>query len=468
MQKKTKIVATISDRRCDEEHLKELFEQGVNVVRLNTAHQTEEMSLKVIQNIRKVSKKIAILVDTKGPEIRTTKVDGDLIIKSEQTIFVQYDAEKQSNNETIFVSYDQIKKIPIGTKILIDDGILELEVLEKQDDKLLCVSKNNAVIGSNKSVNIPSVHINLPTLSDKDRNFIHFAIKNDLDFIAHSFVRNADDVKKIKKILEKKNSDIKIIAKIENQDGVDNIDEILNEAYGIMIARGDLAIEIPQEKIPIVQKNLIQKAIRRRKPVITATQMLHTMIRNPRPTRAEVSDVANAIYDGTDAIMLSGETAYGKYPVESVKVMTSIAIEVEAIKEKFNDIPIELQHPKATARMLSKFATEAAITIDAKAIIADTVTGRTIRNLSAFRPYKQIFAFCYEEKLIRMLSLSYAVSAFYTKRDENHNFFKIALGKLLDEKLIKKKNTVVFLGGNYGPNLGASYIEISKVEDILS
>ncbi len=332
--KQTKIVATISDRKCDVEFIKDLFDAGMNVVRINTAHQTPEDSLKVINNVRKVSDRIPILIDTKGPEIRTTLVKGDLFLKKGDKIAFKGEADAITTQKCIYVSYRNfVKEVPVGGDILIDDGELSFKVIDKKDNVLICEIMNDGWLGSRKSINVPGTEISLPSLTSRDVNYIQFAIDNDLSFIAHSFVRSKEDVIDIQKILDKKKSTLKIIAKIENKQGVDNIDEILDHAYGVMIARGDLGIEIPAEQIPTVQKKLIKKCVARRKPVIVATQMLHTMTEHPRPTRAEVSDVANAIFDGTDAVMLSGETAYGKYPLEAVKTMSRIAKQVEKNKQ---------------------------------------------------------------------------------------------------------------------------------------
>ena len=336
MRKKTKIIATISDLKCDVEFLNELFDNGMNVVRINTAHASFEGAKKVIENVRQVSDKIALLVDTKGPEIRTRPMEKELAVKYGDMIKIAGSNDGVSSKELILVNYDRfVNDVPEKSKILIDDGALELSVEKKHDGYLECKVMNSGVIQGKKSINIPSAHIQLPSLSKKDIEFIHFAVEQDLDFIAHSFVRKKEDIQAVQNVLNEHNSDIKIIAKIENEEGVENIDEILDIAYGVMVARGDLAIEISQEKLPLVQKHIVATAIKKRRPVIVATQMLHSMIENPRPTRAEVSDIANAIFDGTDAIMLSGETAYGKYPVEAVKMMKSIAKEVEGNSHTF-------------------------------------------------------------------------------------------------------------------------------------
>ncbi len=315
MRKRTKIVATISDLKCDVPFLKKLFDEGMNVVRINTAHASFEGANKIIENVRAVSDKIAILIDTKGPEIRTIPFDNPIPVKHGDFVKIAGISPNQEpdNEDIVYVNYPHfVEDIPVGSKVLIDDGALELIVRDKTSDYLNCEVMNQGKIQGKKSINIPSAHIKLPALSKKDIEFINFAVEKDVDFIAHSFVRKKEDIIAVQTILDSLSSEIKIIAKIENKEGVLNIEEILDHAYGVMIARGDLAIEISPEKLPAVQKELVSIAIERRRPVIVATQMLHTMIEHPRPTRAEVNDVANAVYDGVDAIMLSGETAYGR------------------------------------------------------------------------------------------------------------------------------------------------------------
>src|SRR6056297_2422792 len=317
--KKTKIVATISDLNCEVDFIRSLFEAGMNVVRLNTAHQSPEETLTIVKNVRAVSNKIALLLDTKGPEIRTTDIKQPIAVEKHQEVRI-YNADSKKEGDSAFnVSYNHfIEEMDVGKIILVDDGYLELHVTKKYKDYLVCKASHQGVIKNKKSINVPESAFNLPSLSEKDRLYVQFAIEHDIDFIAHSFVRNKRDLMDIQEIIDANNSNVKIIAKIENQQGVDNIDEILDIAYGIMVARGDLAIEIPFERIPSVQNFLIKKGIRRRKPVIIATQMLHSMIKEPRPTRAEVNDIANAVWGKTDALMLSGETAFGDFPLESV------------------------------------------------------------------------------------------------------------------------------------------------------
>lgn len=467
MLKRTKIVATISDRKCDKKLISELRKVGMNVVRLNTAHQTHEDTLKVINNVRAVSEKIALLLDTKGPEIRTTESTENIPVSFGDKIVIKGDPEGITSKACVYVNYKGfVKDVPVESRILIDDGEIELIVVEKDSKSLVCEATNNGVISGKKSVNIPSVHVKLPTLSKKDIGYIHFAVDNKLDFIAHSFVRNRQDALAVQKILDERDSNIKIIAKIENQDGVDNIDEILDHVYGVMIARGDLAVEIPQERIPVIQKMIINKCIARRKPVITATQMLHSMIHNPRPTRAEISDVANAVYDGTDAIMLSGETAYGDYPIESVKTMANIAHEIESATPSIKETPLLIVNNEISA-FLAISAVRATSELNTKAIIADTNKGRTVRALAAYRGNNVIFAQCYDKGVMRELALSYGVYPNYSKlASVTEAFLCDALDSLQKKYKLKKNDRVVVLAGNFGPTHGPSFIEVSTINNL--
>ena len=466
--KHTKIVATISDKRCDTEFIRQLYEAGMNVVRLNTAHISLESALTMIQNVRSVSDKIGILVDTKGPEIRTIGIAEPINVKEGDIIKIK-GGEGSSNQETLFVSYANIQReVTVGKQILIDDGDLALNVIEQSDECLTCVVGNSGQIKNKKSINTPGVSVDLPSISAKDVEFIEFSAKNEVDFIAHSFVRNKKDVLAVQNILDQYNSKVKIIAKIENLDGVNNIDEILEYAYGIMVARGDLGIEIQAEKIPGIQRTLITKAIQQKKPVIIATQMLHTMIDNPRPTRAEVSDVANAIFSRTDAIMLSGETAYGKYPVEAVACMSRIAIEIEASKDKRNDITIPQVKNEITA-YLAEAAIQASTELKTTAIVTNTLSGRTPRYLAAFKGENPVYAICYEKRVMRELSLSYGVfpSHLEPKKDK-FKMVRAALKSLVKDQQIDPDDTVIYVGGSFGIGGGSTFMEISKVYKLIS
>ncbi len=467
MDKKTKIVATVSDRRCEVEFIKELYDAGMNVVRLNTAHQSQDDTLRVIENVRKVSDKIALLLDTKGPEIRTAKTDFVLDVKTGDKIKVIGDSSKVTDENCLYVSHDNfVEEVEVGNQILIDDGEIELIIEEKNADHLVCEVANSGEIKGKKSVNVPNVSFSLPALTKKDRDYVEFAIEQDIDFIAHSFVRNKEDVLEIQEMLDAKQSRVKIVAKIENQEGVDNIDEILDNVYGVMVARGDLAIEIPYERIPGIQKKIINKCIEARKPVIVATQMLHSMIKSPRPTRAEVTDIANAIYSKTDSIMLSGETAYGDYPVEAVKTMAKIAKEVEESRGDYHKTPIKVLSSKTSA-YLAKSAVEASIKLDAKVVIADTSSGRTLRNLAGFRGRKPVYCQCYDKRVVRELALSFGIFANFLDSQGTNEFIVPSLNQLMDTKHISNEDRVVIIGGNFGEHHGASFIEISSVENII-
>lgn len=460
----TKIVATLSDKRCDTEFIRQLYEAGMNVVRLNTAHISTESALMMIQNVRSVSDTIGILVDTKGPEIRTVGITDPIQVKEGDTIQVK-GGQGHSDQLTLFVSYEFIQMgVPVGNQILIDDGELAMTVVEQHEDYLVCKINNEGVIKNKKSVNIPGITLNLPSISERDAEFIAFAAQHEVDFIAHSFVRNRNDVLAVQEILNQLNSNVKIISKIENLDGVNNIEEILSVSYGIMVARGDLGIEIPAEKIPGIQRVLIRKAVQQKKPVIIATQMLHSMIDNPRPTRAEVSDVATAIYDRTDAIMLSGETAYGNYAVESVKVMAKIAREVESSKDRRNDLPVP-RLDNETSAFLAEAAVLASKELKVTAIVTDTLTGKIARYIAAFRGALPVFAKCHNGRVKRELSLSYGVfpSEIVSKKNK-HKLIETALLDLVDKKLITEQDTVVYVGGNFGVGGGTSFIEIASVE----
>ena len=467
MRRKTKIVATISDKNCEPEFLKKLYDAGMDVVRLNTAHQSHEEALKVIENVRKVSDKIAILIDTKGPEIRTCESDTPLNVAYGDSILIKGAPGEPSTGNIIHVSHkDFVKDVPVGSSILIDDGSIALAVMEKDEEYLTCFVENDGIIYGRKSVNIPAVHVKLPALSEKDKGFIRFAADNDIEFIAHSFVRHKEDVLAVQKILDEKKSPIKIIAKIENSDGVDNIDEILEVAYGIMIARGDLAVEIPAEKIPLVQKALVRRCIEKRAPVIVATQMLHSMIKSPRPTRAEVSDVANACLDSTDALMLSGETANGDYPVMAVRTMARIANEVESNRSTFIDTPYDLEN-KITG-YLAKAAVKASIRLNTKAIVADSISGSTIRAIAAYRGDNPIYAQAYDPRVMRELALSFGVHADSIQREDATTIpLRKAILRLIDQGILKEDALITVLAGHFGSEQGASYIEISTAKKMV-
>lgn len=469
MSKSTKIVATISDLRCEVDFIRSLYNEGMNVVRMNSAHLQREGFERIVNNVRAVSNQIAILMDTKGPEIRTTVVENDSIdLFTGDVVKIIGNPDLISTRECIAVNYPFfVRDLNVGDNILFDDGEIDLQVDSKDEQYLYCTVLNNGNLGSRKSVNVPGVRINLPSLTEKDRKNILLAIELDLDFIAHSFVRNKQDLIEIQTILDQHNSPIKIISKIENQEGVDNIDEILEYTYGVMIARGDLGIEVAQEKIPGIQRRLIRKCVVARKPVIVATQMLHTMIKNPRPTRAEITDIANAIYYRTDAVMLSGETAYGKYPVEAVRTMASVAKEAEKTKLIENDIPVNIGTNDITS-FLANAANEASIKLGTKAIITDTYTGKTALNLSAYRSTNPILALCYHERSTRQLALSYGVfPVFQEEKGNTQKYFIAGLQGFIKQGMLQPEDYVSYLSGSFGSGFGTSFLEINQVSKIF-
>ena len=464
--KKTKIICTVSDNNCEVDFLRSLYENGMDVVRLNSAHASIEGAQKVVDNVRAVSDKIAILIDTKGPEIRLTPMDSTagFVLKQGERISFMDSTEGLCSHAGLYTNCKSfVKDIPEGAHILIDDGSADLLVVEKQNDRLVCEAQNTAAIKGRKSINVPGVEIKLPSLTDKDRMFINWAIDADIEFVAHSFVRSSKDLEEINEIIRSRDSHLKIISKIENQQGIDNLEEILNECYGVMIARGDLGVEIPAERIPHIQKLMIQKCRARKKPVIVATQMLHSMIDNPRPTRAEVTDVSNAIAQRADAIMLSGETAYGQYPVEAVRTMCRIAEE----SERYIDVSLDVNLEKVTkpiAAVLARSIVGATEEIPVKAIIFDTWTGRTGRYLAEFRPKVPIYAMCYNGFTMRELALTYDVYGYkFDITGTKEGFVQNSIKILLEDGKIAKGDLVGFIGGSFNDVLGATYMEFKYV-----
>lgn len=468
--KKTKIVCSISDRRCEVDFLRKLFFAGMNVVRMNTAHATPDGIRTIIRNTREVSPHLALLIDTKGPEVRTTNVEHPITYKKGDVVKIFGRPEMDTTHDIVNVSYtDFTKCVGKGAHILFDDGLLDMLVMEQVGPMLVAQVQNDGVLGAHKSVNLPGVHIDLPALTEKDKKNINLAIDEDIDFIAHSFVRSADDVMAVQKMLDERGSDIKIISKIENQEGVDNIDEIIDASYGIMIARGDLGIEVPLEQIPGIQRTIMHKCEQKKKPVIVATQMLHTMIDNPRPTRAEVTDIANAIYSRTDALMLSGETASGKYPLEAVQTMAAIAEQAEQDRMNSDDFDIPLSSTCSQREFLAHTAIESTRKLGVAGIIAASESGQTARDIAAFRGPTPVLAICYNnEKTMRWLNLSYGVIPIYQKKHLSSLFlFVAALRMLLQKGYIKKDDKIAYLGGSIGGRGGATFLEINRVSQVF-
>lgn len=475
--KKTKIVCTIGPASESEEVLSELIQKGLDVCRLNFSHGSHEEHQARIDRIKKVRENLqeatAILLDTKGPEIRTGKFDKPEIQLVEGQVFVIKMNEVIGNENFCSVSYEGLAKdVAVGDRILIDDGLVELIVTQVNGDEIITRVENAGIIKNNKGVNVPNVKINLPAITEKDRSDILFGIKNDIDFIAASFVRKASDVMAIREILEEHDANhIQIISKIENQEGVDNIDEILQVSDGIMVARGDLGVEIPTEEIPIVQKRLIKKANLLTKPVITATQMLDSMMRNPRPTRAEVTDVANAIYDGTDAIMLSGETAAGKYPVEALETMARIAKRTEGTLDYEMILQSRQQQRAVTiTNAISHASCTLAKDVEADAIITSTSSGYTARAVSTYRPKAPIIASVNRETVRRQLSLIWGVETVLGEHVQSTDeMFDQSVSLALQKGFVKSGDKVVITAGVPIGKVGTTnLIKVHVVSDIIA
>jgi len=454
--RKTKIICTLGPAVDDEQILRSVIEEGMDVARLNFSHGSHEEHLRRVNTFKKVraevGKPVALLLDTKGPEIRLGLFEsGEAELYANGT-FILTTQEILGNKEKVSVSYDKLPQyVNKGDRILLDDGLIELTVMETTDTDIICRIINGGIIKDKKGVNVPGVKLDMPYLSEKDIEDIKFAVKHDFDYIAASFTRSAADIIDIKTVLEENGGhDIQIIAKIENSEGVKNIDEILMVSDGLMVARGDMGVEIDYNELPRLQKMLIKKAMSHGKKSITATQMLDSMIFKPRPTRAEISDVANAIYDGTSAIMLSGETSVGKYPVESVRTMAKIAESTEACihyKKRFHQMELNETISNVT-NAISHATCTTAHDLDAAAIITLTVTGTTARMISKFRPACPIIGCTTNEKVCRQLSMSWGViPVLFQEKENSDELFEHAVEKAVETGLVKSGDLVVLTAG---------------------
>lgn len=453
--KRTKIVCTIGPASDSKEVLRELFQKGLNVCRLNFSHGVHEGHQKTIDNIKAVREEldlpIAIMLDTKGPEIRLGDFkDGPIEVKpGDEFTFTTRDILGDQN--IVSISYEGLPKdVKIGTIILVDDGLVEMEVIEVDGSEIKCKALNTGEMSNHKGVNVPNVKLNLPSIVQKDIDDIIFGIKNEVDFVAPSFIRKAEDVFEIRKILEDNGGeDIEIISKIENQEGVDNLEEILRASDGVMVARGDLGVEIETEEIPLVQKMMIRKANEMGKSVITATQMLDSMIRNPRPTRAEVTDVANAILDGSDSVMLSGETAAGKYPVRAVETMHNIAVAIENSENYKNLVGVDkVEGHISITNAIGKATCSTATELEASAIITATASGFTSKALSKFRPEAPIIAATTEKSVMRKLALTWGVYPVLSPySDSTDDVIDLSIQSALEKGYVKEGDLVVVTAG---------------------
>ena len=416
MIRKTKIVCTLGPAVDDENILRQMMLEGMNIARFNMSHGSHEEHGKRLEMLKKIRRDlnlpVAILLDTKGPEIRLGDFEQKQIVLKQGQMFTLTTNEILGNKESAYITYSGLPyDVTPGNRILIDDGLVEMEVESVVGEEIRCLVKNTGVISARKGVNVPGIALSLPFINEKDYNDLRFAVEQNFDFVAASFTRSAEDVRELKHILKELGGEkIKVIAKIENSQGVENLDEILSLADGVMVARGDMGVEIPLEEVPVIQKEIIKKVYGIGKQVITATQMLDSMIQYPRPTRAEANDVANAVYDGTSAIMLSGETASGKYPLECIRTMVRIAgrteLDIDYCKRfRQSNLPTE----GSITNAISKATVNVAMELNAKAIVTVTESGRTAYMISRYRPFCPIIACTSNEQTYRQLSLSWGI-----------------------------------------------------------
>lgn len=452
--KRTKIVCTIGPASESVETLVQMLQQGMNIARLNFSHGTHEEHERRIHNIRKASQltgiPVAIMLDTKGPEIRTGYLkEGKITLEAGKEVRLTTEV-MEGDAERFTINYAGIiQDLTVGDRILLDDGLIGLEVLELLETEIRCSILNTGELSNRKGVNIPGVPLSLPALNEQDHLDLLFGISQQVDFVAASFVRNADDVMQIRKILEEHSSDIQIIAKIENGQGVQNLSEILAVSDGLMVARGDLGVEIPTEEVPLWQKQMIKECNHAGKPVITATQMLDSMIRNPRPTRAEANDVANAIFDGTDAVMLSGETAAGKYPVEAVQTMVQIASTIEqsqqyrAQTEQLADLGGD-----TTTDAIGYATCTIAHSLKARAIVTATQSGSTACKVAKYRPVSEIIAVTSNPRTLRRMLLVWGVTPILGETVTNtDDMIQEAIQRSIAYQLLKDGDLAVLTAG---------------------
>lgn len=475
--KKTKIVCTMGPNTNDESMMRILIKEGMDIARFNFSHgdhAEQKARMDMLKKLRKEEgKHIAILLDTKGPEIRTGLLkDGQKVQLVEGDTFVLTTEEIIGDKTRVSITYEGlVDDVKVGGKILIDDGLIELKVLEKKEKDIVCEIINGGELGQRKGVNVPNVPVRLPAITEKDKDDIRFGVKQDVDFIAASFVRNADCIKEIKALLEECNAPYTpVIAKIENAEGIDNLDDILAVADGIMVARGDLGVEVPAEEVPYIQKMIINKCKECYKPVITATQMLDSMMRNPRPTRAEVTDVANAVYDGTDAVMLSGETAQGKYPVEALRMMVQICENTEQhLEYRENLAKMKKLHMKDTTSALGYATVSTAAKLDAKCIIAPTISGSTARIISKYHPQMDVLAISPNRRTLRRMQIFWGVRPYDSiQEDTVEAICDGAIDIARENGYLESGDITVLTAGIPSPHIGGFDYGVSNMMRIVT
>ena len=453
--RRTKIICTLGPAVDDPEMIRTLIRSGMDAARFNFSHGSHPEHLERLNMLKSVrdsmGRPVATILDTKGPEIRIRSFQEKSVTLEAGDTFTLTTEDVVGNQGWVSVTYSQLhQELSPGQEILIDDGLVAIRVDRIEDTKIICTVENGGTLSANKSINIPGVHIHLPALTEKDVDDIRFGVENDFDFIAASFVRRAADVEAVRAVLHDCGGDsVRIIAKIENQEGVDNIDEILQAADGIMVARGDLGVEIPAARVPILQKQMIRKGLQEGKPVITATQMLDSMMRNPRPTRAEVSDVANAVYDGTSCVMLSGETAGGRYPVEAIQAMVGIVTETESAIDYWKQFQKQRVLPASNINdAITHACCLTAKDLQATAILTATNSGRSARMICRFRPACPVAALTMHEKVRRQLNISWGVTPFLTGEvNSTDRIFSLSAEVALKEGLVQNGDTVVITAG---------------------
>ena len=454
--KKTKIICTMGPNTDDKNIMRELAKNGMDVARFNFSHGDHEEHLGRLEVLREVRKEldipVAALLDTKGPEIRTGLLkDGKKVALKEGQTFTLTTRDVVGDDTITHINYSGLNEdVTAGNKILIDDGLIELDVVEVNGTDIVCKVVNGGELGEKKGVNVPIVKIKLPALTEKDKEDILFGIRQGFDFIAASFVRTADCIREIKEILEEHGSNMRVIAKIENAEGIENLDAIIEASDGIMVARGDMGVEIPAEKVPYIQKTIIRKCNEACKTVITATQMLDSMIRNPRPTRAEVTDVANAVYDGTDAVMLSGETAMGKYPVEALKMMATIVEDSESHLDyaAYRQRKVSESNTKNVSNAVCFASVSTAHDLGATAIIAPSISGFTTRMLSKWRPSATIIGMSPSMTTVRQMQLQWGVTPVWSRRaDTTDELIESSAEELKSRGMVHVGDTTVITAG---------------------
>ena len=475
--RKTKIVCTIGPACESEEMLRKMMLSGMNIARFNFSHETHEYHKEKMDIVKKLRKElelpVAILLDTKGPEIRTGKLESDSVELKSGNEIVLTTEKITGNDKKVSVTYENLpRNLKQGNTLMIDDGLIELKVKEVKENNIICEIISGETLGNSKSVNIPGITIDMPYMSEKDKSDLLFGIENDVDFIALSFVRNPQDIKDVRRFLSSYGSyNIEIIAKIENTEGVKNIDDIINISDGIMVARGDMAVEIPFEELPHLQKMIITNCYSAGKKVITATDMLSSMIRHPRPTRAEITDVANAIYDGTSAIMLSGETAIGAYPLKSLETMGKIAEKTESCIDykSYGEAVTPLKRLEANiANAISNATCRAAHDLGAAAIIAVTLSGNSARLISRFRPDTPIIAVTPYEKTYMQLALSWGIIPLMNTYLENaQELFNDVAEKVVEKGFVKDGDIIVITGSTQRSSGVTNTLQVHLVGNIL-